>query len=180
MHFFFYNWRDKLLVSLKIKKKIICFVLVKYFHSASMKNTQHSPASFCLTISSCYWGNYKKTKNKKKNWERAAQLSEQSAQSSRSWMSGINRLIAEYCRWEPCAVGQIVSYVQQLAQDCILFLQIITANALRDNNMVHKTCCKAVSVHSTNNPTLYKTTFALRRFHSCLPNRLGGTICSCL
>lgn len=77
---------------------------------------------------------------------------------------------------------QNVSYVQQLAQDYFLFLQIITANVLRDNNMVYKRCCKAVSVSisSTQNPTLYKTTettFTLRRFHSCHPNRLSGTIC---
>lgn len=95
----------------------------------------------------------------------------------------IKQLIAECCRWKQCTVGQILSYAQQLAWDYFLFLQIITANVLRDNNMVYKTCCKAVgvSISSAHKPTLYKrteTTFTLRRFHSCHPNRLSGTICT--
>lgn len=41
-------------------------------------------------------------------------------------------------RWEQSTEAQIVSYAQQLAQDYFLFPQIITANVLRDNNMLYK------------------------------------------
>lgn len=43
-------------------------------------------------------------------------------------------------------MGQIASYVQQLVPDYFQFLQITTTNVLRDNNMVDKTGCNAVSV----------------------------------
>lgn len=106
--------------------------------------------------------------------------------STWSWKSNHSLMpcmIADGCRWEHCPVGEILSYAQQLARDYFLFLQIITANVLRDNNMVYKTCCKAVGVSftSAHKPTLYKrteTTFTVRRFHSCHPNRLSGTICT--
>lgn len=89
--------------------------------------------------------------------ERAQHSSMSSWQSSCSWMWCINQLIVESCRWEQCTVGQIVRYVQQLARDYYLY-KTLTAIVLRENNMVYKTCCKAVSVSlsSTNNPTLCK------------------------